>query len=97
MSRHRYIVSYDVREPTRLRRTHRAILGFGDPLQYSVFVCDLSATELVSLEIELRKILRLSEDSLLLVDLGPLPGLAERRMRILGQQRLPEVKRFLIV
>ena len=36
--RHRVLVCYDVREPKRLRQTYRTMLGYGDPLQYSVFV-----------------------------------------------------------
>mgnify|MGYP000653098870 CR=1 FL=1 len=50
MSRHRYVVCYDVREPKRLRKMHHTLLGYGDPLQYSVFVCDLSAAERVLME-----------------------------------------------
>jgi hypothetical protein len=28
-----YIVSYDIREPERLYRVHKAMLGFGEPVQ----------------------------------------------------------------
>ena len=45
--RNRHIVAYDVSDPARLRRVHRKMNGFGDPLQYSVFACDLSAKERV--------------------------------------------------
>jgi CRISPR-associated protein Cas2 len=43
--RHRCIVAYDVRDPARLRRTHQVMLGFGDPLQLSIFLCDLAPAE----------------------------------------------------
>jgi CRISPR-associated protein Cas2 len=56
MSRHRYVVCYDVREPKRLRKTHQTLLGYGDPLQYSVFVCDLSAAERVLMEEAVRRV-----------------------------------------
>ncbi len=42
--RRRYLVCYDIRDPARLRRTHKTVLGFGHHLQYSVYVCDLSGS-----------------------------------------------------
>jgi CRISPR-associated protein Cas2 len=39
--RRRYIVAYDIADPKRLRATHKALTGVGDPLQESVFLCDL--------------------------------------------------------
>lgn len=97
MSRHRYVVCYDVREPVRLRRTHDTMLGYGDPLQYSVFLCDLSPAELVLLESALRRVVKLAEDSVLIIDLGPASGLARRRIRSLGQGRLPDRRRAVVI
>lgn len=97
MTRHRYMVCYDIREPARLRRTHSVMMGYGDPLQYSVFLCDLSAAELVLLESALTRVIKLSEDSVLLIDLGPAAGIARRRIRTLGQVHLPECARVIIV
>ena len=37
-----YVVSYDIREKKRLCRVHKAMLGFGEPVHYSVFRCDLT-------------------------------------------------------
>lgn len=97
MSRHRYVVCYDVREPQRLRRTHDVMLGYGDPLQYSVFLCDLSAAELVMMEAALRNVVKVTEDSVMVIDLGPAAGVARRRIRTLGQGSLPEPTRATIV
>jgi len=97
MSRHRYVVCYDVRDPARLRRTHDTMLGYGDPLQNSVFLCDLSAAELVLLEASLRRVVKRAEASVLVVDLGPASGSARRRIRSLGQSRLPEVRRPIVI
>jgi len=46
MSRIRYLVSYDICHPKRLRRVARALEGFGVRLQYSVFECALDAMRL---------------------------------------------------
>lgn len=97
MSRHRYVVCYDVRDPVRLRRTHDTMLGYGDPLQYSVFLCELSPTERLLLEDALRRVVRLGEDSVLIIDLGPASGVARRRIRTLGQGRLPMRNRVTVV
>lgn len=97
MSRHRYVVCYDIREPGRLRRTHDTMLGYGDPLQYSVFVCNLSSTERLLMEDALRRVARLGEDSILIIDLGPACGVARHRIRALGQWRVPQRERVVVV
>lgn len=97
MSRHRYLVCYDVREQARLRRTHSTMLGYGDPLQYSVFVCDLSGAERVLMEASLRKVVNLLEDSIVIVDLGPAGGSGERRIRTLGPRALRSQERAVVV
>jgi CRISPR-associated protein Cas2 len=73
------------------------MLGYGDPLQYSVFLCELSPTEQVLMEETLLGVLKVSEDSLAIVDLGPARGLASRRIRTLGTALLPERRRYKIV
>lgn len=97
MSRHRYVVCYDIREPGRLRRTHRTMLGYGDPLQYSVFLCELSKAERLLMEDALRQVVELGEDSVLVIDLGPATGLARGRIRTLGRDRIPERDRVVVV
>lgn len=96
-NRHRVIVSYDIRDQRRLRRVHETMLGFGDPLQYSVFVCELSGTERILMELALRKSAKLSEDSIAIVDLGPASGIARRRIVNLGRGFLPPFQRYRIV
>ncbi len=97
MSRHYYVVCYDVRDATRLRRTYQTMRGYGDPLQYSVFLCELSPSERLVMEDSLRKVTKLSEDSVLIIDLGPVVGIARKRIRTMGQGKLPERERILVV
>jgi CRISPR-associated protein Cas2 len=65
-----YLVCYDIREPKRLRRVHKAIKGYGEPWQFSVFYCVLRDIDRVRMQTELEEIMNLKEDSLLIVDLG---------------------------
>jgi CRISPR-associated protein Cas2 len=96
-ARHRLLVAYDVRDPARLRRTHETMLGYGEPLQYSVFLCDLSPTEQALMERSLLRTIRAADDSVIIVDLGPSSGFATRRIRTLGTVDLPRPERFHLV
>ena len=70
MSRVRYLVSYDIRDPKRLRRVAKALEGFGARLQYSVFECPLDLTRLAKLKAELHGLVNHEEDQVLFVSLG---------------------------
>lgn len=70
MSRNRFLVAYDIRDPGRLRRVHKTVRAFGEPLQYSVFVCDLTHSELCEMKMELRDVANLRVDSVMFVPLG---------------------------
>lgn len=69
--RTRYLLCYDVRDDRRLRRTIAVAETWGHRIQYSVFVCDLSDLERVQLELAIRRVIDLSVDRALLIDLGP--------------------------
>lgn len=83
----RYLVAYDIRHPRRLRRVHRVAVDHGEPLQYSVFVCDLTAVELVSLKRALIAEIKASEDSVGIFDLGAPSGRGVRCIDFLGVRR----------
>lgn len=70
VSRIRYLVSYDIADPKRLRRVARALEGFGTRLQYSVFECPLDELRLEKLKAALHPLLNHDEDQVLFVSLG---------------------------
>lgn len=73
--RRRYLYCYDIADPSRLRRVHRLMRGAGDRVQLSVYECQLTETEQVHLEEKLREEIHWKEDSVFIVDLGPVePG-----------------------
>jgi CRISPR-associated protein Cas2 len=80
-----YIVCYDISDPKRLRRVHRTMRGFGDPLQYSVFRCVLSPAERILLLEALSGIIHHREDQVMLLHLGPADGRAGERIETLGR------------
>lgn len=65
-----YLVCYDIREPKRLRRTHKLMKAYGEAWQYSVFYCTLKPIDRVRLENDLREVVNLNVDEVLIVDLG---------------------------
>ena len=71
MARTRYLVSYDICNPKRLRRIARVMEGFGVRLQYSVFECPLDAMRLAQCKAALHEELHYQEDQVLFVSLGP--------------------------
>ena len=68
--RRRYLVAYDIREPGRLRRICKLMEAHGERLQYSVFICDLNKSELIHLRAAGERIMNLTVDSVVIVDLG---------------------------
>lgn len=70
MTRRRYLVAYDIRDPKRLRELHSGMKRFGYPLQYSVFICDLDVIEKISLRETIGARMNQRVDSLVVVDLG---------------------------
>lgn len=74
MSVQRYLVTYDICDPKRLRAVFYVVKGFGDHLQYSVFQCDLTAMKLVDLKRRLLEVINPREDQVLFIDLGPADG-----------------------
>jgi CRISPR-associated protein Cas2 len=71
MNRIRYLVSYDICHPKRLRRVAKMLEGFGVRLQYSVFECALDDLRLEKLKAALLPLLNQEEDQVMLVSLGP--------------------------
>ena len=82
---------YDVSDPKRLARTYKKMNGFGEPAQYSVFICDLSPKERALLEAALTEVLNLKEDRALIVDMGPSDGRGDESFVTLGNA--PELPR----
>jgi CRISPR-associated protein Cas2 len=64
-----WLVCYDIADPKRLRKVASVCEDFGYRMQYSVFFCRLSPTELVRLRSRLYDIIDLTEDQVLFLPL----------------------------
>lgn len=82
-----YVVSYDIMEPKRLQQVHKTMMGYGQPLHYSVFRCDLNSRNLEGMIIDLNKIINHKEDRIMIIDMGPAEGRVEERISFLGTKQ----------
>lgn len=64
-----YLVAYDICHPKRLRKVAQACEDFGFRRQYSVFLCRLTARDLVRLKSRLYDVIDLKEDQVLFIPL----------------------------
>ena len=71
VGRTRYLVSYDISDSKRLRQVHKTIKDFGWAMQYSVFICDLDAIEMLLLKQSISGIIHHGEDAVAFINLGP--------------------------
>ena len=83
--RHSYIVCYDIRDDKRLRKVYKTMRDWGDHLQYSVFECQLSKSELIECRSLLSEIIHHDLDQVLFINLGRTEGRGERVIEALGQ------------
>ena len=79
-----YLVCYDVSDDKRLRRVYKAMRGFGDHIQLSVFRCELSPRERAEMVADLTPLLDHSADQVLIIDIGPNDGRASVAFEAIG-------------
>ena len=87
--RNTFLVCYDISNDKRRHRVHKALRGFGDHLQYSVFECQLTRADLARCRHILGEAIHHREDQVLFVDLGPVEGRGDRVISALGRAYSP--------
>lgn len=63
------LVAYDIANPKRLRKVAQTCEDYGFRRQYSVFLCRLTAADLVRLKSRLYDVIHLQEDQVLFIPL----------------------------
>lgn len=89
-----YLVGYDIASPRRLRRVARILEGYGYRVQYSIFLCDLSAPAYEDLVESLSARLDLAEDRVFLL---PVCQACQQRMVELGTSAVPDLQETCII
>ena len=83
--RQSYLICYDICDDKRLRKVFQIMRGYGDHLQYSVFECQLTGSDLARCRSDLGAVINHKEDQVLFVNLGPAEGRGERVITALGK------------
>jgi CRISPR-associated protein Cas2 len=88
MARRRYLVAYDIRDDRRLRSIAVCMEGYGERIQYSVFVADLSDREKYLMRSDIESRMKHTEDSVMIIDLGAV-GDSSRFLFLGHHEKLP--------
>lgn len=89
-----YLVAYDIAHPKRLRKVAQTCEDFGLRRQYSVFLCRLTAANLVRLKSRLYDIINLQEDQVLFI---PLCNRCAEAIESLGRPVEPHDARDVVI
>jgi len=87
------VVSYDIMEPKRLAEVHKTMMGYGQPLHYSVFRCDLTSKGVDGMIADLNRIINHKEDRIMIIEMGPAEGQIDEKIRFLGIKQKWEAHR----
>ena len=82
MSVRLYLIAYDVSSPKRWRRIQKAVRRLCRRSQLSVFVCRGTQARLARLEATLRREMDMTQDRLMVLDLGPADTAADKLKEI---------------
>jgi len=84
MARRYYLITYDISDDKRRNKIFKLLEGQGDHAQYSVFLCDLSRSELASTRADICDIINQREDQVLILDLGTNTNPINQGLEVLG-------------
>jgi CRISPR-associated protein Cas2 len=85
----RTLIAYDIPDDRRRTKLAKVLGKFGDRLQFSVFVTDVSPARLMRMKDEISDIIDNSADSVLFCDIGKISELSDDKFSFLGQSRAP--------
>lgn len=94
--RRRYLIAYDVSDDKRRNAIFKALMGNGDHMQFSVFLCQLSAVELERLKGLLRDSVNVRHDQIVILDLGPADSELTSRLECIGKTYSPPARVMVI-
>lgn len=83
--RQSFLVCYDISDDKRLAQVAKTMKGFGDRVQFSVFECQLTKSDVVRCRAALSALIDHRKDQIIFVDLGPTEGRGDRVITSLGR------------
>lgn len=83
----RTIIAYDIPDDRRRTKLAKILLGYGDRIQYSVFVVDCSPARMLRLKDQVQDVVEKKIDSVLFCDLGLISQLGSTKYSYIGQSK----------
>lgn len=90
--RKRYLIAYDVADDKRRNTVFKTLMGNGDHVQFSVFLCELNDAELARVKGELSEALNHRRDQAIILDLGPTESDLAAKLRCIGKRYEPPAR-----
>lgn len=94
--RRRYVVTYDVANDRRRDRIFTVLQGYGDHVQFSVFMASLTLQELIVLRGKLRGYMNEGTDQVLIIDLGREESSEPVPFEVLGKAYVPPTRTMIV-
>ena len=94
--RNRYLIAYDVSDDKRRTAVFKTLMGNGDHVQFSVFLCQLSDVELARLKGKLSASINARQDQVVVLDLGPADSEMAERLECIGKAYTPTARVMVI-
>jgi CRISPR-associated protein Cas2 len=86
------MIAYDISDDKRRTQVFEMLMGQGEHVQFSVFFCELSPQELVSLRGKLLELINCRDDQVILLDLGEITNPLENILDCLGMSYNPKAR-----
>lgn len=83
----RTLICYDITDDRRRTKAANTLSEYGDRVQFSVFVVDISPARLLKMKGKLLEIIDSDEDSILFCDLGRVADLSDFKFGYLGKTK----------
>jgi CRISPR-associated protein Cas2 len=94
--RKRYLIAYDVSDDKRRTAIFKTLMGNGDHVQFSVFLCQLNDVELARLKGRLLESVNARQDQIVVLDLGPADSELASRLECIGKAYSPPARVMVI-
>ncbi len=95
-NRRHYVVTYDVSNDKRRNHIFKTLHDYGDHVQFSVFVCQLTKRERIDLMATLTDIVHHNEDQVMLIDLGAAQTDCQTLIQTVGKAYNPMTATFIV-
>lgn len=95
-NRRLYFCSYDVADDKRRNKLFELLKNHGEHVQFSVFLCELTNSEIAELVARSRRILHETQDQFLALDVGKPVANWQDRLHVVGKSWQPQTRAHII-